>query len=114
MLLVEGVQFLLREFDLGFDPILEEFVENQLFPVALRSIADGIVLVESQLARFLHEQFSGDEFVEEEALPPFFLVPRPGGLGQFSPAGFEFGLRDLSAVDEGQHAFLGRWRTAGK
>ena len=47
MLFVEGVQFLLREFDLGFDPILEELVENQLFPVALRSIADGIVLVES-------------------------------------------------------------------
>ena len=47
MLLVEGVQFLLREFDLGFDPVLEEFVENQLFPVALRSIADRIALVES-------------------------------------------------------------------
>ena len=114
MLLVEGVQFLLRKFDLGFDPILEELVENQLFPVTLRPIADGIVLIESLLARLLHEQFAGDEFVEEEALPPFLLVPRPGGLGQFSPAGFELGLRDLSAVDEGQHAFLGRWRTAGE
>ena len=75
MLLVEGIQFLFRKFDLGFDPILEELVENQLFPVALGSIADGIVLVESLLARFLHEQFAGDEFVEEEAFPPFFLVP---------------------------------------
>ena len=114
MLLVEGVQFLVREFDLGFDPILEEFVENQLFPVALRSIADGIVLVESQLARFLHEQLSGDEFVEKEAFSPFFLISRPGGLGQFSPTGIEFCLRNLSAVDEGQHAFIGWWRTAGE
>ena len=47
MLFIEVVQFLLREFNLGFDSVLEEFVENQLFPVALRSIADGIVLVES-------------------------------------------------------------------
>ena len=114
VLLVKGLQFLIREFDLGFDPILEELVENQLFPVALRSIADGIALVESYLARFLHQQLSGDEFVEEEALSPFFLVPRLGGLGQFSPAGIEFGLRDLSAVDEGQHTFIGRWRTAGE
>ena len=47
MLLVVGIQFLFREFNLGFDPFLEEFVENQLLPVALRSIAYGIVLVES-------------------------------------------------------------------
>ena len=47
MLLVEGVQLLFREFDLGFDPVLEEFIENQLFPVALRSIANRIALVES-------------------------------------------------------------------
>ena len=47
MLLVEGVQFLAREFDLGLDPVLEEFIENQLLLVALRSIADGIALVEA-------------------------------------------------------------------
>src|SRR4029077_13578310 len=89
-------------------------VENQLLPVALRSIADGIVLVESQLARFLHEQLSGDEFVEKEAFPPFFPISRPGGLGQFSPTGIEFCLRNLSAVDEGQYAFIWWWRTAGE
>ena len=55
MLLIEGAQFLIREFDLGFDPVLEQFIDNELFPVALCAIADGIALVEPELACFLHE-----------------------------------------------------------
>ena len=72
MLLVIAVQFLFREFDLGFDPIFEELIDKQLFPVALRSIADGVVLVESLLARFLHEQFVVMSSFKKTCLPPSF------------------------------------------
>ena len=81
MLLVVGIQLFLRELDLSLDPVLEELVENQLFPIALGAITDGIVLVESQLACFLHEQLAGDEFIEEEAFPPLFLISCPSSLG---------------------------------
>src|SRR5215813_13278234 len=112
MLFVEGIQFLLRQLDLGLDPVFQELVENQLLFVALGAIADAIVLVESQLARFLHEQFAGDKFVEKEPFPSFLLISCPSSLCQFTPANVKFSLCDLPAVDKCQYTFVWRWRTA--
>ena len=108
-----GVQFLFADFDLGLNPVFEQLIQNQLLAVAQGLFANLIGLIQTLLARFLHQQFAHDQFIQKTAFPAFLFVARARGLRQVFPADVEFGLSNGSAVDHRDHRLFLRWFGAG-
>jgi hypothetical protein len=83
---VVGVEFGLGELDLGLELIFQQLVENQLFFIPLCLVSNRIVLIKTSAAGFLHQQLSGDKFIQEPLLTPLLLVAGTCGLGELAPA----------------------------
>ena len=67
---------------------------------------DGLVLFESSPPGFLHQEFSGNEFVQKAALPTFLDIAGTGGGRQFIPPKVEFSLRNGASIDQGHNRFF--------
>src|SRR6185437_6476390 len=106
MRFVVGIEFGLGDLDLGLELVFQQFVENQLLFIPLRLVPNRIVLIKTPATGLLHQQLSGDEFVQEFSLTTFLLIAGASGLGELTPPKVKFSLSDGSSIYQGDDRFF--------